>query len=140
MSDLDETYEGALTAAGARVLAFRDFGSYQGDWWARVEQNGLRFWVHGYFGSCSGCDALEAELGDCGYCDDHFEYTNGCPQCQAIADDRQRRLAQLAKFYLVDRLSTTEAMEKAGENAEWDASAEEMVAFIRDTEANEEAK
>lgn len=30
------SYENALKAAGAEILEFGQFGSYQGDWWAKV--------------------------------------------------------------------------------------------------------
>ena len=57
------SYQEALEAAGATVHAFEFFGSYQGDWWAKVTYNGETGWVHGSYGSCSGCDAFEAEFG-----------------------------------------------------------------------------
>jgi len=52
--------EDCLEAAGANVLCFQCFGDYQGDWWAKVEYNGETGWVTGGYGSCAGCDALEA--------------------------------------------------------------------------------
>lgn len=56
-------YSETLEAAGAKVLAFNEFGSYQGDWAALVEYNGETGFVFGSYGSCSGCDAFEAEFG-----------------------------------------------------------------------------
>jgi len=55
-------YFEALEAAGAQVLASQTFGSYQGDWFAKVNYNGSTAWVHGCYGSCSGCDAFCAEF------------------------------------------------------------------------------
>lgn len=52
-------YRSALEAAGYVVLDFAEFGSYQGDWLAHTTQ-GI---VHGFYGSCSGCDSFEAEFG-----------------------------------------------------------------------------
>ena len=52
------SYELALEEAGAKVLEFQSFGSFQGEWWAKVEYNGEIGWVAGCYGSCSGCDAL----------------------------------------------------------------------------------
>ena len=49
------SYCQALEAAGAKILQFKSFGSYQGDWWAKVEYNGEIGWVAGSYGSCSGC-------------------------------------------------------------------------------------
>ena len=58
------SYEMCLVKAGAKVLAFQEFGDYQGSWYALVEYNGERGWVEGSYGSCSGCDAFEAEFWD----------------------------------------------------------------------------
>lgn len=66
------SYEEALKAAGAEVHAYETFGSYQGDWWALVSYEGKHGFVHGYYGSCSGCDAFEAEFGWTeNECEDH---------------------------------------------------------------------
>ena len=55
------SYTVALEAAGATVRAYQEFGSYQGDWWARVVlPDGREGWVTSSYGSCSGCDALES--------------------------------------------------------------------------------
>jgi len=56
------SYEGALRAGGANVLTFQQFGSYQGEWYAKVEFDGRTGWVSGSHGSCSGCDAIEADF------------------------------------------------------------------------------
>lgn len=53
-------YTEALAAAGATVLDYKEFGSYQGDWAAHVEYSGTRSIVTGSFGSCSGCDSFQA--------------------------------------------------------------------------------
>jgi len=36
------SYDEALKAAGAEVLLYESFGSYQGDWWAKVVKRGDR--------------------------------------------------------------------------------------------------
>ncbi len=41
------SYEMCLEKAGATVVAFQEFGSYQGEWFALVEYNGERGWVEG---------------------------------------------------------------------------------------------
>lgn len=53
-------YPKALQAAGAQVLDFAMFGDYQGTWWAHTDKG----FVTGSFGSCSHCDAFEADFGD----------------------------------------------------------------------------
>ena len=44
------------------MLDFQEFGSYQGDWLAFVEYKGERGIVQGSYGSCTGCDAFQAEF------------------------------------------------------------------------------
>ena len=53
-------YAGALEAAGAKVHAFKEFGDYQGTWYAKVTDQGKTGWITGGFGSCSGCDNYQA--------------------------------------------------------------------------------
>lgn len=61
--DLDG-YHLALDCAGVEVLDYETFGSYQGQWIAKVRfPNGETYFVSDYYGSCSGCDAFEAEFG-----------------------------------------------------------------------------
>lgn len=48
---LDLNYQGALEVAGAMVLAYESFGSYQGDWWVLVKFRGKTGWIQGSFGS-----------------------------------------------------------------------------------------
>lgn len=55
-------YEMTLEKAGARIIAFKEFGSYQGTWLALVENNGETGIIEGSYGSCSGCDACQAEF------------------------------------------------------------------------------
>jgi len=64
-------YSESLEAAGAKVIAYEQFGSYQGDWGAYVELNGNKYIITGSYGSCSGCDAFEAEFG---YTDKPYEH------------------------------------------------------------------
>lgn len=54
------SYRLSLEANGVTVKVFEEFGSYQGTWIAILEDG--RF-VEGSYGSCSGCDAFQAEFG-----------------------------------------------------------------------------
>lgn len=64
-TELEEWLEGAgydemLSGVGAEVLAFEAIGDYQGDYFYLLKRGDeYAFLVLGY-GSCSGCDALEA--------------------------------------------------------------------------------
>lgn len=60
-----QSYHAALLAAGCTVHDCRWFGSYQGEWVADVTTpNGRRGIIADNYGSCSGCDEFEAEVGN----------------------------------------------------------------------------
>ena len=111
-------YEKSLWAAGVKVWGWEEFGSYQGDWWSLVEfPNGERYFIHDYYGSCSGCDAFQSEF-------------------MLVDDDDREYLHKLRDFgreYLSDCMTYEQAVSKASENLEWDHDAAEMVAWIKDT-------
>lgn len=107
-------YEWALTVAGANVLAYQSFGSYQGDWFAKVEYKGKTFWIKGSYGSCSGCDAWEAESG---------------------WEDRTKEewrvfCTEFAQSYLNDPVTYDEILKDAKENVSWDVEAKEMIEWL----------
>lgn len=77
-------YQEALEAAGAEVILFQEFGSYQGTWLAKVNYHGETGWIEGSYGSCSGCDAFEAE----------FDWND------KDKPDYQKRLAEFGESYL----------------------------------------
>lgn len=107
------SYQGALEAAGAKVLQFESFGSYQGEWWAKVEYQGKTGWINGGYGSCSGCDSFQGEFG---YSD--METTTD-------------RLKQFGMDYLDGLMSDAAALRSASEHLEWDLDAQPMVDFIK---------
>ena len=128
-------YTQALEVAGAEVIVFGQFGSYQGDWWALVNYQGQTGWVHGSYGSCSGCDAFEGEFGydvthdhpDKKYVNPIYDgFRDDCHQCQAWKE----RLVAFGESYL-DLRTQEDAERIAGQNLEWDLDAKEMVEFIR---------
>ena len=140
------TYKDALEAAGAIVHAYEEFGSYQGDWFALVTYKGKTGWVHGYFGSCEGCDAFRAEFGDfprshkcsgCGredcnpiallYDDDAPLFCEKCDICENL----KKRFIRLGLEYLEDILAQEEEETIALQNIEWDLDAQEMLDFLK---------
>lgn len=56
------SYEMTLEKAGAEVLAFKEFGSYQGTWLALVKYKDQFGIIEGSYGSCSGCDSFQGEF------------------------------------------------------------------------------
>lgn len=135
-------YKESLEAAGANVLQFETFGSYQGDWWAKVVYNGQTGWIYGSYGSCSGCDAFEAEVGyldrpierDGKYYADNWHMGNEIPKedYDHLLQEVNKKLANFGHPYLNDMLTQEEAEAKASENIEWDMDAEAAVKFIRE--------
>lgn len=115
-------YKFALEVAGAKVLAYQTFGSYQGDWLAKVEYEGQQFWIHDYFGSCSGCDAMEAEI-ESSYGDDGEGYLG----------HEKEKLAAFGKRYLEpeNRLTYEQVSAKAAEHSAYDVDADEMINFVK---------
>ena len=106
-------YAQALEAAGAKVIDTKYAGSYQGTWGSIVEYNGKKGLVTGAYGSCSYCDAFEAEFGWGIECSHNPEtgkyYANGWDsdedeitkeQYDKIINDYNQRLADFGKSYL----------------------------------------
>jgi hypothetical protein len=109
-------YEASLWATGVAVLAYEKFGSYQGDWWAYVEfPNRERYFVHSYYGSCSGCDAFEGEFMYGG--EDEPGYLH--------------RLKDFGREYLTDCMTLEQALATASEHASWDVEAGQVVAWLK---------
>jgi hypothetical protein len=126
------SYREALEAAGAKVLVFQEFGSYQGDWWAKVQLGDKLGWINGGYGSCSSCDAFEAEFGW-----GDGQTINGKYVYEADPEhpNHEAYMAKLKAFggeYLDRIVSQDEAVKEASRNLDWDTDAEEMVKFLRD--------
>jgi len=138
------SYRLAMEMAGAQVHEFEEFGSYQGDWWAKVTYKGRTGWVNGSYGSCEGCDAFKSEFdykyhecqGDDEYIpifeDEHTptwhgDFRDGCETCQDI----KARFIAFGQEYLEFILSQEEAETSAAEDTDWDMDAQAMVDFIR---------
>lgn len=106
-------YSRALEQAGATVHNMQRFGSWQGDWIAHVTlPDGRTGYIWGYYGSCSGCDAFEAEFGYENHtCDGGTEYGEKIPGCTQCAE-YDRRLAEFGARYFDDLRTADELREK----------------------------
>jgi hypothetical protein len=111
------SYRVALEAAGAKVLDFQSFGSYQGEWFALVEFEGRAGWIQGHFGSCTHCDAFEAE----------FDYA------YQDSPDYQERLAKFGRSYLDDMMPAAYWIVQLRERAEWDSESADAADWIERT-------
>lgn len=113
------SYQSALEAAGCTVIDFRQFGSYQGDWFAIVRYKGTIGVIQGAYGSCSGCDAFESEFNDSYSSDDTDE-------------EYAARLKKFGEGYLTTGwISIDEALTYAGKHEEWDMSAADMTGWLQ---------
>lgn len=110
------SYNIALEKAGATLLLYKEFGTYQGDWWAKVQFNGKIGWTHGAFGSCTVCDKY---MSLCGEIED------------APPPVRDNKLADLGRSYLWNMIGQEEAERCASDNIDWDMEADEMLQFIK---------
>jgi hypothetical protein len=118
-------YQEALEAAGAKVLTYRAFGSYQGDWYAKVEYQGEEGWVQGSYGSCSYCDAFEGEFG----------YSYGAEDGESEADYNER-LKKFGEGYLTV-ITSQEEQERLLEitatgDSYWGEEAREILDFVKE--------
>jgi hypothetical protein len=103
-------YPKALAAAGAVIHAHERFGDYQGTWLALVTYGRETGWIKANFGSCSGCDAFEAEFG---YGEPTFD-----------------QLADFGETYLGALLDQKTLEEQLKEDS-WDSDSVEMLKFVQ---------
>ena len=113
------SYESALIAAGAEVLEFAKFGDYSGEWFAKVRYNGETGWIQDWYGSCSYCDAFQAE----------FDWDS-----DFACEDTQVQLANFGRVYLDDLQTTEQILAYFAESADWDSDSESALYWIRETE------
>lgn len=126
------SYDEALKAAGAEVLLFKTFGTWQGDWWAKIRYQGKISWVNGSFGSCSGCDAFMHEFGYEPECEKHCtSFQDDCEECQTALYEYQMKLSAFGQTYLSELITQEEAEKSASVNLEWDFNAEELVTWLK---------
>jgi hypothetical protein len=107
-------YEVAMKAAGAEVHEYEQFGDYQGAWWAKVTYEGNIFWVHGSYGSCSGCDAFQSEFDYTDETCDEHRYTDKQPDCLDCTNAKaayDHKLAEFGRGYLTGNEWTQEEVE-----------------------------
>lgn len=122
-------YKDALEAAGFTVHAYEQFGSYQGDWLAKVTApNGREGYIRDYYGSCCGCDALEADIGyENSHCEKHEYHQYDCEDCKSV---ERKNLGEFGKKYIAEVLTKEEALAEASKNIDWDSDAKVMVDWI----------
>lgn len=133
-------YADCLRLAGAEILAYETFGSYQGDWIAKVRYSGQVYWIRGYYGSCTHCDGLKAELNfDYHYCEndsvfrdelsEYMENVEFCEECAKVLT----KARILGESYLEnDNFSYQELLKKFEEDSEWDYDAREVVRWLKE--------
>jgi hypothetical protein len=137
------SYEYAMKMAGATIHRFEMYGSYQGDWLAEVSYNGQRGFVHGSYGSCSGCDAYQAEcegfshnaVGDEEVSDWHWGSYEDHPECEKCREALQS-IAAFGRSYLGNILSKEEMVEELEKGLEWAWDKSETMSKLRWVDPN----
>ena len=127
-------YKEAMEAAGAEVLAYEEFGSYQGDWYAKIKFRDKVSWVQDCYGSCSSCDAFESDFQDSGHdCVDgeynnplYDEFLDDCEECQIV----KKKLIRFGREYIDQDLTYEDCVKKASENLDWDMDAQKIVDWL----------
>jgi hypothetical protein len=123
-------YQEAIEANDFVVKDFKEFGSYQGTWIAIIEtEDGDRF-IEGSYGSCSGCDAFQAEFD---YSDEPSErdgkyYVNyeetTKEEHDKAAETYKQRLKKFGESYTDDQQTKEEIVaryeKKCAEEYAWD--------------------
>lgn len=104
----------SLQAAGATVHDFKEFGDYQGSWYAFVTYQGKMGIVGGSYGSCSGCDAFQGE----------FDYS------YEDTPDNKEKLSKFGEGYLKDFISKEQVLKEQTERSMWDEEAEKIIKWI----------
>jgi hypothetical protein len=128
-------YKETMEMAGATVHSFREFGSYQGDWLAKVTWKGELGFVRGSYGSCSGCDAYQSECDGLGHAVGEEGYHNpswgdcveGCEKCE----QGKRTLAGFGRRYLNSMMPAKVIIKELEEGMEWDYDKTETLEKLR---------
>jgi len=121
--DRIDDYDDLLRFGGAKVLAYEAFGSYQGDWIAKVRIKFRVKWIHGGFGSCSGCDAIQSETEHCSH---HWEqFKNDCDKCQECVQGLKR----LAAEYIAEATTFDDVFKEISKH-DWDSETPKMVKWM----------
>ena len=127
-------YRECLELAGATVIDYEEFGSYQGDWLAYIEYEGKKGFIRDYFGSCSGCDSYEAEIGDHYHeCVDESYYSpheQGYRENCAICQVEKKKAVKFGKGYIDEMTDYDKALEIVSVNKEWDMTCGDMIDFV----------
>lgn len=131
------SYKKALEAAGATILEFKEFGDYQGSWFAFVDYKSERGWVMGSYGSCTECDAYEAEFGDSEWqgCLEHYYHVDDCEFCVQQAaehqEEFQKRLVSFGESYLSPVSTSAPILTTLDSAGEWDWESRDAAAWVR---------
>lgn len=109
------SYTEAIEAAGAKVLAFNEFGNSLGHWWAKIEIESKQSWIHGEYGSCPGCDDF----------DNSVSRFLGKPEYN-------QKLIEFGKELLDRKFTQKQAEKEISKNLDWCMEADEMLKWVKD--------
>lgn len=130
-------YKAALEVCGAKILEYKEFGSYQGDWYAILIYNEKTLLIGGGYGSCSGCDSFQSDFSG----DNVIQsYEEAFPEELKAEDyDVGYKLDDLKKFglkYLNDPLNIEDIIKEKTNDLVWDNEAQEIINWINTIKNN----
>ncbi len=130
MTDFDDSmddisYETLLETPDSHVLAFKEFGFYEGTWIAKVRYKDKIIWIKDYYGSCSGCDTLEHIK---------FEYKLASLREKNIEEKLRitNVLAEMAKDYLENGITFEELEAELAKDMQENSDTQEAMKFIQE--------
>jgi len=113
------SYEDILHRIYDEVLFYNEYGSYQGDWLAKVKKGDEEFWLWGWYGSCSGCDWFLAETNYPWLRD--LEDTNFDDFFEKVKEETKRLIKSFVDNYEADKFTKEELITNLENKLkEWD--------------------
>lgn len=124
------SYEDILHRIYDEVLFYNEYGSYQGDWLAKVKKGDEEFWLWGWYGSCSGCDWFQAEADYPWSCD--FEDTDFDYFFEKVKEETKRLIKSFVDDYEADKFTKEELIAHLEKSLkEWDDGQREMLEDVK---------
>lgn len=98
--DIDSYEDCFKQVPGVEVVYAEYFGSYQGEFLCKIKKDGQELYISDGYGSCSGCDAFQAEFGWGTYYDD----SGDGPSLEERLEHERERARKFAFSYIESAL------------------------------------
>lgn len=100
-------YQEVLEIAGYRIISFKEFGEYQGVWAAFLYDGSI---ITDDFGSCSGCDALEAFID---HLNGDWDYEPTAEECLKFVTGQDYNITKDYEQFYIEEKWNSEYAERA---------------------------